>query len=200
MRKNKQRPAASPKYEYKASGYSEEESKTIVAELDKLARHFKVDNVEQLPPRDVFAVIRDDERHPLRKFFDWDAKKAAEAYWISKTRELIRCVKLVRLDLPPLGTPEMQIVKLDPSRMKSRPAYVSNGRSYSDPRKSNDPEFQRQISIQYGAVRNAIARLGHITDCRDGRGVWPELSALVASLREAIGAYEARDIGHAAED
>lgn len=185
-----------------AVGYSAEESKIIVAELAKLARRFGVEGVDQIPAEPMFDLIYEDEEHPLRPFvMRGDVESAARAHWLSETRKLIRCVKIVRLDVPPMGKAEMKLVHVKPSSVV-RPMYVSNGRSYVDPTTSQDPDFQRQVSLAYNATKNAVARLGHIVDCRSGRGVWPELSTLLSTLRAAVAEYDGRerDLEHAAEE
>lgn len=184
-----------------AVGHSAKDSKLIVAEMEKLARRFGVEGVEQIPDREAYSVVRDDPRHPLRRFLTWDDSEAAEAHRLSEMRRLIRCVKIVRLDVAPMGKAEMKLVRVKPTNVV-RPKYVSNGRSYVDPSTSQDPDFQRQVSIAYNATKNAIARLGHIVDCRGGRGVWPELSRLLTTLRAAVVEYDGRerDLEHAAEE
>src|SRR3990167_7191024 len=91
-----------PVGEWRAQGYSEDDSKLIVKELAKLSRQFGVDR-EHLPD-EAFQIVKDDSNHPLRPFVmrELTQEQAADRYWLSSFRQLVRCVKWYDLELPPL--------------------------------------------------------------------------------------------------
>jgi hypothetical protein len=80
----------------KASGapFSDEDIQLIGAELLKIAEANRIRDVRLLDKKIVFAAIEVDPNHPLRRFYDWDIKKAARKHWVEWTHKLIMSVRI----------------------------------------------------------------------------------------------------------
>lgn len=125
----------------KASGapFSDEDIQLIGAELLKIARANRVQDVRLLDKELVFAAIEADPEHPLRRFYDWNVKRAARKHWLQHTHRIILSVRIewkvgrftrplpitLSAELPRLkhGTKRKRVLTED--AMKSDPLFAS---------------------------------------------------------------------------
>lgn len=86
-------------------------------------------NGGRLTPDDV---VRDAKRKdsPLHTWFEWDTKKAAQAYWVEQARELITSIRVV-VRTESANISSVYYVR-DPSAPKDKQGYVSVTRLRSD--------------------------------------------------------------------
>jgi hypothetical protein len=172
---------------YEVKGYLAEDAKVIGEELCKMA---KGGDIQALDKREVFETIRDNPRHPLRRFFNWDESEAAYQHWISQTANLIRSVRVFYVpvrsfekQLPPTVTklgPEYRRAKLE----NGNQGYVNvqNAAAAKNPR-----VFDSMIALQVNSVRNAVRTLTQTAEHKPGEG---PLSTLIRELQVAISKYE----------
>lgn len=127
-------------------------------------------------------VVKDAKRKdsPLHTHFEWDSKKAAEAYWVIQARELITSVRVeVRT--------ENSVVRVvgyvrDPSASSDEQGYVSVRKLRSD------QDLARE------AIVDAFARAGHHLQAArtlaKALGAEAEIEALVRNVADVKARFE----------
>lgn len=170
-----------------ASGapFSDEDIQIIGEELAKIAEAHSVGDVRSLDHRLVFKIVKSDPNHPLRQFYNWNVREAAEKHWLEHTRKIICSVRIVTAKVGQRETFAPMFVD----------ASVSDGRKVMrrtrvlrDDALVNDPISASHVGFQIRRIRDAVTSLETYTS--EWRRPPKEVIGLRARLRQALDWYE----------
>jgi hypothetical protein len=158
-------------------------------ELTKLAEQLKVNDIRQLDAATVCDIVLNDKKHPLRKlpiWGDFDTKTAARKHWIETTRRLISGIQIVtyhvgkREHVSPMFVSAEAPTKKEGSRATRR-SHVMTADSLA-----HDPVFMSAVGTKLRTIFHTLQSLEQYTSARQ---VPENLSELLATIREAVDAY-----------
>jgi hypothetical protein len=179
----------------KASGapFSDEDIQLIGAELLKIAQANRIQDVCLLSKEIVFAAVEADPDHPLRRFYDWDVKRAARKHWIAWTQKIILSVRI-----------EWKIGKYThpvPITLSAELPRLKHGggrkRVLTEDAMKSDPIFASAIDYRLRTVDSNIAQIEMLISVRGGRA-HPKVRRLLEVMREGFNEFYA-DSAQAAE-
>jgi hypothetical protein len=169
----------------RASGapFSDEDAQLIGAELLKIAEANRIDDVRLLDKKIVFAVVEADPNHPLRKFYDWDVKKAARKHWVEWTQKLIMSVRIeykigkFTRPLPITLAAELPRLKFGATRRRVLTADAM----------MNDPIFASAVGLRLRNIDQNLAQLESLIAAHEGGP--PGVERLLEAMRSAFDSY-----------
>ena len=106
---------------------------------------------------------------PLHDYFDWDVKQAAQKYWLSQARSLVRVVKVTYLNDPSPQQPKRAVVTV---------VRDDGSRSYSGILSALSTERSRMALI--------AREIRTIKGCKDRLKAYSEMIQLIPLLNEAV--------------
>lgn len=135
-------------------------------ELEKLGI-----NERAVAPSEVVAAAKPNDA-PLHPCFEWNNKKAADAYRDDQARRLIRSIEIVHVEQDDAGedTREIAFVSVGTSGPKGQPGYLSTAVAMSD-----EDTRGRVISAALAQLRGWQSRYRHLQ----------ELAPIFAAIEEA---------------
>lgn len=183
MRKPKPRFVKAP-----GAPFSDEDIQLIGAELLKIARAYRVEDVSLLDAKMVFAVVKADPKHPLRRFYDWNTKRAAEKHWVAWTRKLIVSVR-IEVKVGPFTRPIPITLSAELPRLKHG---ARRRRILAEDVLKSDSLFASAADFRLRTIESNIAQLEMLVDVRGGR-VHPKVKRLLEVIRAGFDEYRAED-------
>lgn len=179
------------------SPFTDKQAEVIGRALAKIAESCKVDDIRSLNKHVVFAAIKADPKHPLRKFYNWNVHEAARAHWLDRTLTLIRSVQIIYLDMPEIGEPQPMFVTADKVPVMRGDKFLrQRAQVLRSDLLRNDPIFMSAIGRMIRALTSSLKRLEALTSSRQAPR---EVKNLIHSVRSAINEYEESVGGQAAE-
>jgi hypothetical protein len=164
--------------------FSVEDAKIIGEELLKIAEANRVADIRLLDKKLVFAAVEADPEHPLRRFYDWDVKRAARKHWLEWTEKLIASVRIewkigkFTKTLPITLSAEVPRMKHGTSRQRVLTEDVL----------MDDPMFASAVGLRLRNIDSALAQLETLTSCRKTPQA---INELLERLRAALDTYKA---------
>jgi hypothetical protein len=150
-----------------AIGITDEDAPVIGRELDRIAEMHKIGSARALDPRLVWDAVKRDKASVLRKFYNWNPREAAEAHWLDRTRQIMRSVRLVEVDL---GSRERHVAPWEYAEVSVvTPKGVATRRTHVDRRDllRNDPAFMSALGFHLKRITDSLAKYEDLVSSRD---------------------------------
>lgn len=171
-----------------ASGacFGSKDAPIIGEALQRIADANRVDDIRSLSPRSVFELVKLDPEHPLRPYYNWNVKEAAEAHWIAHTSLLIRSIHVIEVNAGRRDVRHPMFVVAD---APIRGGGNKRSRVLHEDVIANDPVFMSAISVHVRRIQQAVAQLEKLISCRRAP---TDIEEMCAGHREVIDRYNAR--------
>ena len=140
-----------------------------LAELEKRGR---------LTPEMVLADAKN-PKSPLHELYNWDVRQAAEQYWIERSREIIRTIKvIVKTETTTISYPKYV---RDPDMKTDEQGYISIDTLVTDKRAS-----KRVILMETERILSCLDRARSVAEALNLMNHYHAVLEKVTGLREAV--------------
>lgn len=154
-----------------AVGITDEDAPIIGQELDRLAEIHRIGSSRALDPRIVWDDVKRDKTSVLRKYYNWNKDQAAEAHWLDRTRQIMRSVRVVEVEV---GSPrERRVAPWEYAEVSVQtPKGVMTRRTHVDRRDllRNDPAFMSALGFHLKRITDSLTKFEDLVSSRDSPG------------------------------
>jgi hypothetical protein len=149
-----------------AVGITDQDAPVIGRELDRIAELHKIGASRALDPRLVWEEVRRDKASVLRRFYNWNKDQAAEAHWLDRTRQIMRSVRIVEVEI---GSRERHVSPWEYAEVSVQtPKGVATRRTHVDRRDllRNDPAFMSALGFHLKRMTDSLAKYEDLVSSR----------------------------------